>query len=296
VVRADELQDRGVGSLKLQVLTLLPLVAAIALYATHRRNRPLLVVRVLINLITNNPIANGRYGPPSSSLPSLRRSSTFGAARFRQWQPRVVRDHPHLALPSGLLRSTEARELEASGPSELVLNADYGMFQQELNGTEYVHEHGYTSGAQFASSVGVPVPRKLWPSKAPDTGDVVGADAGFNVSASLWTELFIDFGWGGLLAGFVGFGYLSASFDRWMREARGRAPLVIVPVLAAFTMTLLRGSLQPTMGILILLVLCFAYCLRPSKEVARGGPAPAAANSQPQAGPEGVSRPGPRLG
>jgi hypothetical protein len=262
VVRAQDVEFRGIGSIKIHLVTLLPLVALVALYATRHRHRLLLGVLLIVNLISNNPIANGRYWT-AVVLAAIAAS----AINMRR------RPLPALAAISlcaitlfslsylDYFRRTEERQLESAGPAQLVLNADYAMFQQELNGTVYIRDHGYTYGEQIAGSVGVFVPRAVWPSKPMDTGDVIAADAGFNVSASLWTELFVDFGWGGLLAGFISVGYLCASLDRWMGEARGRAPLVVVPMLAAIMMLLLRGSLQPTMGLLIPLVLCIGYCL-----------------------------------
>lgn len=259
ITRHTEIQDRGVGASAVVLLTILPLVAAAALYCS-RRHRGLLAALLVVNVVTNNPIANAKvwlavvFATGLACVVNLRRRPMPAVAAMGLCAITLF----SLSYLDYFRR--DERQLERTGPAELVLSADYGMFQQELNGTVYVEEEGYTYGKQFAGSVGVYIPRKIWTSKALDTGDVVGAEAGFNVSATLWTELFIDFGWGGLLAGFVGVGYLFALLDRWMREARGRAPLVIVPAMGAIAMFVLRGSLQPAMGLLIPLALAFWYC------------------------------------
>jgi hypothetical protein len=148
--------------------------------------------------------------------------------------------------------------------NELVQSADYAMFQQEINGTIYVNEHGFTKGRQLVGDVFVYAPHKLWIAKPGSTGILVAQVEGLSGdwSLTIWTELFIDFGYPELVLAFVLIGYLFAHLDDVFARSSARVAKVIIPMLATYSILLIRGSLQAEIGYGIPLVIMLFACLR----------------------------------
>jgi len=247
--RVYESSNRGLGSLIVAGLTVPAFVALAYLLASgrwrHRRGLALLLV--LSNLVVNNPISNARYwtaivlagvGGALWDLRAPQRRRLAGLALLLV----TLFSFTHLDA----FRRVGGARFASEGVAELMLSSpDYAMFQQELNATAYIAKSGFSDGGQILGALGVYIPRALWTSKPPDTGDVVGADAGFNVSSSLWTEFYIDFGYVGLAVGFLALGWTYQRLDRWLEFGRVRMTGVVVAVAAAYSLVFLRGSLQP---------------------------------------------------
>jgi oligosaccharide repeat unit polymerase len=263
--RVYDLASKGTGGLEQLVVNIPAFVALLYLLASGRwrRHKLLFALAVVVNLITNNPISNARYwtgvvvvGLLAAFIDLNRRS------RHVYFALGLVMSTLFSLGFLGLFRSPEAarRGTDLSAAHQIVSSPDYAMFQQELNATRYVEQHGFTGGKQIAAAVFVYVPRAIWHSKPGDTGDVVGKEVGANVSSTLWTEFFIDFGYVGLLIGFVILGYLFAYLDHVFHRSSSIAARLIVPIAAAYSILFLRGSLQPAIAygapIFVVMLLC----------------------------------------
>ena len=225
---------------------------------------PLALVLGAANLVVNNPISNARFW--------------FGTVAVGLVAARVRLDTRRSALVAvvGLLMislfsfsyldafrfSSEVAVEQGSTADLLSTSVDYGVFQQEVNAQRYVSDEGHTLGAQSLGAALVWVPRSIWPSKPIDTGDVIGASAEFNVSASLWAEAFVEFGLVGVVAVFLAYGLLTGKVDRTFARGPNEVLAVVVPVAAAFQLFLIRGSLQPAFSSLLPLAVAFGCCIQ----------------------------------
>jgi hypothetical protein len=271
-LRVYDLASKTTGGLKQFFLNVPILVALVYLVVTKlwRRHLLLTVVLVAMNLITNNFISNARYWTGVVVAGLL--AACIDLSKRRR--------HTYFVL--GLLlttvfglsylnifRTTAAEGALAPPPrsQQLVVSPDYGMFQQELNGTLYVQSHGFTGGRQLAGALLVYVPRSLWPSKPGATGQLVEQEVGVNTlnSSSVWTEFYIDFGFPELVLCFVLLGCLYARLDDVFERSTSLATRVIIPISATYSILFLRGSLQPSIafGVPIFVVLLFCLHRRP---------------------------------
>lgn len=266
-VQVYNLASKTAGGVKQFFLNVPVLVVLFYLLATGlwRRHRLLTVVLIVVNIVTNNFISQARWWTGVVVVGLL--AAVVDLSKHRRHTYVVL----GLLLTTvfglsylGIFRAT-ASEGGVSRPprsQQLVASADYGMFQQELNGTVYVETHGFTGGRQIAGAVLVFVPHKIWPSKPGATGQLTEQVVGLNVldSASLWTELYIDFGYPELLIGFLLLGIAFAYLDDIFERSESIAARVIVPVVATYAILFLRGSLQPSLAfgvpIFVLLILC----------------------------------------
>jgi len=113
------------------------------------------------------------------------------------------------------------------------------------------------------------VPRTMWPNKPIDTGTLLGEFKGYNftnLSAPMWSELLINFGWVGLVLGMAALGYLFRRLDSGA-EARLRVssiPPVLGCVIPFYLLIVLRGSLLQAMANL-LVILLFSWFVNSGK-------------------------------
>jgi hypothetical protein len=149
----------------------------------------------------------------------------------------------------------------------LIQGPDYASPQQVANGVVYIQERGHTFGRQLLGTLLVPVPRSVWQSKPRDTGDVIAPDAGFNVSAPLWTEGQVDFGLLGVLLFLVAYGYLGGLLEyAYLKSGAFGNPLApLMPVLAGYGLFFLRGSLLPAFSNFVPVLLLFMLLVRRSQ-------------------------------
>jgi hypothetical protein len=270
------------GVLTSVLLTMPVFVVLVYLIASGlwRRNKILFGALILTNIIVNNPISNARawtgvviVGILAAVVNLRKRSRTVYFALGLLLSLLVSLSYLNVfRAPQQATAATAA----ASTPTisqQLTQSPDFAMFQQEIDGTLYVNTAGFTSGRQLAGSLFVFVPRSLWPSKSGATGILDSQLVGLNGdwSASLWTELYIDFGYPELIVGFILLGYLFTSLDNVFATSRSIATRVMLPILATYALLLIRGSLQPTLGYAIPLVIVLAICLKvKSKDQSNG--------------------------
>lgn len=256
------------------------LIAALVVWSWARRGRTgagwkaMCAGLLLATLLINNPISTPRLIVGTIAL------SLFFVLPWK-------RIHAALAaygLVAGLilvfpladafrvtLDAKPGDQWEAASPARtLARSMDFDAFQAVANTVALVDREGVTGGAQVAGAVLFAVPRSLWPDKPLATGQLVGEKSGYaftNLSAPLWTELYVD---GGLLlvvAGFLAYGAGVRTLDRWYRwSQRGggaRVVSVLVPIYAGYQFFVLRGSLMPAVAYLTPIVLFALACSVP---------------------------------
>jgi hypothetical protein len=143
----------------------------------------------------------------------------------------------------------------------LVNKGDYDSFQQLLNTTIYVENHGIAFGKQMLGTLMFWVPRNIWSSKPIPSGVVVADYRGYeytNLSMPLWGEAYIDGGILGVILVFVLYGYFVRVIENLYIDnyLHGTYFLnIFVPVYAAYQLFLLRGTLMSAFAYFIPIVL-----------------------------------------
>jgi hypothetical protein len=133
----------------------------------------------------------------------------------------------------------------------LTTKPDYDSFEMIYTGIQYTRDVGFRYGNQALADIFFFVPRALWSSKAPDTGALLGVYYNLpntNLSAPLWIEAYIDFGYFGVIAIFFVYGLIMRRADD--RFVKGDSPFAqfAIPLLAGYSCILLRGSLLAAMA------------------------------------------------
>jgi hypothetical protein len=142
----------------------------------------------------------------------------------------------------------------------LVQDVDYSNFAQAVNAFGYVEAEGILAGSQTAGAIAVFVPRELWMSKPFDSGRVVSGAPLLNFTVPLHAELYLDFGWAGIILGAALLGLVARRLDRFCETrfiAGEGMPLPLVLAVSFFPLVL-RGSLQAVVATLLpLAILAF---------------------------------------
>lgn len=240
--------------------------------------RVLLGCLVCVNVVVNSPFANARYWLGTIVI-ALLLSHPF----FLRWSGKVafvgaILVGTAVLFPYGNVFRTANGSQALEVPSVVrafETQADYDASFTVQAAVEYVDVNGLSKGRQLLGTVGFLVPRQLWPAKPTDTGFLLGDFLGTpttNLSAPIWAEGFIDFGWLGTAAYLLLVGYGSARLDGgWGEQVgpldRGRT---LLPLLAGYSIIILRGSLLQAMGLLA--VFCVFLWLLCTKESDQTGP------------------------
>ncbi len=259
--------ERAISALISAVTTMSLLVAFIALVNLVRRQQtrewPLIALTVVVGLalvITVNPLSSARY---VFGTVALALAATFGlfatAKRFRViailWVVVLI-----VAFPlADAFRYSSTAEFKSGSVVESLTSPDFDAFAQINNTLLYVDNHGITNGNQAAGVLLFWVPRRFWQEKPSDTGILLSESRRYtfgNLSAPIWSELFINGGWVALVLGMAGLGWLVRTRDTRIEASlqRARAPGIIDCVLPFYLMILLRGSLLQAMSYLIVIV------------------------------------------
>lgn len=153
---------------------------------------------------------------------------------------------------------------KASSPVESLISPDFSGFAEINNTLLYVDRFGVTGGRQ---AVGVALfwfPRRFWPDKPINTTELLASSRGYNfqnLGSPIWSELFINGGWGFLVVGMFLLGVVVRALDRRLESSlqRARAPGVLGCIAPFYFMLLVRGSLLQAMGFLFVLVACSMF-------------------------------------
>jgi oligosaccharide repeat unit polymerase len=227
---------------------------------SRRRSRLVLILLMVATLILNSPVAMPRQWiatilaallfalPSVQKKPGATRALIIGAifvsiALFPY--AAYFRTSTGFKQPQGVSQSLETK-------------GDYDSFEMITAGVQYTYEEGFRYGAQALGDVFFFIPRSTWPSKAEDTGAFIAEHFHLsftNLSAPLWIESYIDFGYLGVIAVFFFYGLLMRRADD--RFIKGTSPFAqfIIPLLAGYTGILLRGPLLSSMPRLIAMLL-----------------------------------------
>ncbi|MFF3177653.1 hypothetical protein ACFVQ0_34120 [Streptomyces sp. NPDC057900] len=225
---------------------------------------------LIVNLIVNNPVSNARYWFLTVLVSLLFTAFPSSAAMYRSVLATGVIGALVLFPYADRFRYDDSgyRPVESSSVFEPLATKDYDQTVMFANTISWVDTRGHTYGRQLAGSAFFFVPRAAWSGKPEDTGVRVGQWMGMNMtnlSAPLWTELWVDFGAPGMIGGFALIGYAAARTDR--RYARavsrdgpgpGSVLAIAAPLIAGYTFILLRGPLLQAAGKLAIAALCLA--------------------------------------
>ncbi|MFF1648000.1 hypothetical protein [Streptomyces sp. NPDC058240] len=221
-----------------------------------------------LNAIVNNPVSNARYWFLTVLVSLLFTAFPSSAAMYRSVLAMGVVGALVLFPYADRFRYDSAgyRPVDSSSVFEPLATKDYDQTVMFANTITWVETRGHTYGRQLAGSGLFFVPRSVWSGKPEDTGVRVGQWMGMsmtNLSAPLWTELWVDFGAPGMAGAFALIGYVAARTDR--RYARavsrdgpgpGSVLAVIAPLIAGYTFILLRGPLLQAAGKPAVAALC----------------------------------------
>ncbi|MEE1747647.1 hypothetical protein [Streptomyces sp. JV184] len=223
---------------------------------------------IALNTIVNNPLSNARYWFLTVLVSLLFTAFPSSAAMYRSVLATGVVGALVLFPYADRFRYDDAgyRPVDSSSVFEPLATKDYDQMVMFANTITWVDAHGHTYGRQLAGSALFFVPRSVWSGKPEDTGVRVGQWMGMdmtNLSAPLWTEVWVDFGAPGVVGAFALIGYAAARTDR--RYARavsrdgpgpGSVLAVTVPLIAGYTFILLRGPLLQSIGKAAVAALC----------------------------------------
>ena len=209
-----------------------------------------------------NPISSARYTFGTVALAAL---ATFGAyATVRRFRIVAVSAIVGMVVVFPILdtfrRSLDAR-VEFESPLDSLTTGDFDAFAQIVNTIEYTTVHGITWGQQILGVVLFWVPRSAWPGKPIDTGTLLAEFKGYNflnLSAPMWSELMINFGWVGLVIGMVALGFLFRRLDVRAEAALriSQIPPVLGCIIPFYLLIVLRGSLLQAMANLVVILVC----------------------------------------
>ncbi|MFI1143527.1 hypothetical protein [Streptomyces sp. NPDC020780] len=270
--------ESNVGSAFLKGFGTVPALLALLFYtrrlATSRQARRspstvlVWVALLLLNALVNNPVSNARYWFVTVLVSLLFTAFPSSAAMYRTVLTTGVVGALVLFPYADRFRYDDEgrRPAQASSVFEPLTTKDYDQTVMFANTVSWVDTQGHTYGRQLAGSALFFVPRTLWSGKPKDTGVRVGEWMGLNMtnlSAPLWTELWVDFGASGMAGGLALVGYAAARTDRRYALAVTRAGpgpgsvlAVAAPLIAGYTFILLRGPLLQAAGKLAIGALC----------------------------------------
>lgn len=237
--------------------------------ASHQKPAWLLpLINGLVLLYTVNPVSSPRYVVGTVVLAML---ATFGVyatlTRFRIMAAAALVGMLTLFPLADLFRHTTDSTAEVEGPVQSLTSGDFDAFMQLTNTLQYVNVKGLSWGDQLLGVLLFWVPRAVWPGKPLDTGVELAEYMGYrftNLSSPIWSELFINFGWVGTIAGMGLLGYF---FRRWDTRTdlylrTSRIPPVIVCAVAFYLLIVLRGSLLNAASYLLVILLASWFVVR----------------------------------
>ena len=212
-----------------------------------------------------NPVNSARYIFGTVLLALL---GAFGAystvKRFRAVALSSVMGLVYLFPAADMFRRSLDPAAQSQNPLESMLSGDFDSFSQISNTIGYVNESGITWGKQLLGVLFFWVPRSIWPDKAMDTGAVLAEWKGYlfkNLSAPLWSELYINGGWVLLILGMLAFGVAVGHLDKRSEAilARTRYPSVLACIVPFYLLIVLRGSLLQSVAFVSVVLIACAF-------------------------------------
>ncbi|GAA4166165.1 hypothetical protein GCM10022286_30380 [Gryllotalpicola daejeonensis] len=227
-----------------------------------------LLLLVALTVLVSNPTSTARYrvAAVASGL-VLAVVWPLGRARMMYLGAGILAGIAFLFPALNAFRRTGGAFSVRGSVVDSLRSGDYDAFQQIANTTLYVGDLGHTGGRQLLSSLLFFVPRSLWSGKSLDTGVLVATHQGYvftNLSSPLQAEAYIDGGFPLVVIVFLILGVVTGRFERRSRDALSQSSFVsmLVPLVAAYQLIVLRGSLLQSMAGLVTLVLFTWLCTR----------------------------------
>jgi hypothetical protein len=222
-------------------------------------------VLALLTMLIDNPISTPRYVTGTAVLGII--VALGGASTPRRLRILSISLVAGLVLVFPLLDmfryTTSPGDTTPTSFSETLQTADFDAFDQVNNSVLFVQTEGVRSGQQLLGAAFFFVPRAVWETKADDTGVLLANFRGYkvtNLSAPVWTELYVDGAWGLLALGMMALGYVLRRADD-AAVALFRvfpAPGVLSGTLPFYLIIMLRGSLLQSMASFTVIVACAA--------------------------------------
>lgn len=249
-------------------------LGASAIAQIHRRRagealkqrRPILLLSATLValLVSVNPVSSPRF-VAGTVLFGL--ATGFGLlSTIKRFRAAALAGIIALALVFPLIDANRGSEVAigSTNPLETLSESDYDAFNQLINTVEYVDEQGITWGRQAVGVLLFWVPRGLWETKPRDTGVELAEFKGYNftnLSAPIFSELYINGGWALLASGMAGLGWLVGKLDiRFQRAvAAHRVPGVAMCLVPFYMLIMLRGSLLQSMTYLAVILAAAAF-------------------------------------
>ena len=214
------------------------------------------VIMALLAVMLDNPVSTARYVSGTAVLSVIvALGVTLHPRGFRLLSVGLVAGLVFVFPIADMFRynSQAPGDTTPTSFAETFQTPDFDAIDQINNTLAYVRDNGTTNGKQITGVLFFFVPRTVWASKADDTGSTIADYRGYtvrNLSAPIWTELFIDGGWIWLA---TGMGLLGFAFRRLDSQAIDRMKVFAAPGLLAGTLPfyfiiMLRGSLLQAMA------------------------------------------------
>ncbi len=156
---------------------------------------------------------------------------------------------------------------------EPLLSGHYDAWQISLNGYAYTEMRGPLMGDNLVGAAFFWFPRSVWRTKPVGSGTLVGKAAHYpmlNLSAPLWMEFYMAFGWLGLPFLMLLYGRVMASAERLYKLGLAQGGYhhlsrVLVPYWGSFQIYILRGDLMTATAFFSFGLLLFWLTALPSK-------------------------------
>jgi hypothetical protein len=278
--------DPAISNLLTGGLNMVLLVAFVAQMALREQRkaqslRPRFIyalVTGLVLLYVVNPISSPRYVFGTVALAVLASLGAYATVnRARIMTAAAMAGMLFLFPAADAFRRTTDTKVEAVGPVTALTTGDFDAFPQIVNTLSYVDAYGMSLGHQLLGVLLFWVPRSVWPGKPTGTGTVVAEHMGYdftNISSPLWAELFIDFGWIGVVAGLGALGYWfriqDLRTDLYLRSFP--IPPVAAGVLTFYLLIVLRGSLLNAASYLLVILISAWFVKCRPRESRTGSP------------------------
>jgi len=234
-----------------------------------RLPRALPVIILITLAVLVNPVSSARYTFGTAFLAVL---GALGAyATVRRFRTVAVSSLVGIVFLFPLL-DTFRRSLDSTvqleSPLDSMTTGDFDAFAQIINTAEMVRAEGVAWGTQLLGVLFFWVPRSIWPTKPIDTGAEIAEFKLYrfkNLSAPLWSEFFVNFGWVGLIVGMILVGFLLRRLDRRAELTLRVSPLpgVVACITPFYMLILLRGSLLQAMVNLFVILAVSWFVTRP---------------------------------
>lgn len=148
---------------------------------------------------------------------------------------------------------------------EAFVGPDFDGFQQVANALAFVEARGHSLGQYTLSAGGFFVPRSIWADKAIPASIDVATNAGYwftNLSLPFHAEMFIEFGFVGMMLATALLAFLAARCDEaWQHKDLSRSAAV-APYLAFAVFGILRGPLGSLVPIYLTAILIILVGVR----------------------------------